>query len=92
MNHITEYKKEKEKRRMGWQEENQIQDDNLCTCNYQWNTNQVTSEQNKAFQWTYLGLLLEVEPLFFGVASVFFGFGFDWDVNVEEGFVCYIMD
>jgi hypothetical protein len=46
----------------------------------------------KLFQWTYLGLLLEVEPLFFGVASVFFGFGFDWDVNVEEGFVCYIMD
>lgn len=52
----------------------------------------VTGEQNKALQWTYLGLLLEVEPLFFRAASVFFGFGFDCDVNVEEGFVCYIMD
>jgi hypothetical protein len=37
-------------------------------------------------------LLLEVEPLFFGTASVFFGFEFDWDVKVEESFICYVMD
>jgi len=92
MNHITEYKKRKKGE---WDDRKRIklwQDDNLCTCNYLGKTNQVTREQNKAFQWTYLGLLLDVEPLFFGVASVFFGFGFDWDVNVEGGFVCYIMD